>query len=40
MYRVKKKILGLLALIMAVTAIPATVFAQYDLSKNTYIDVK
>ncbi len=40
MYRVKKKIVGLLALIMAVTAIPATAFAQYDLSKNTYIDVK
>lgn len=40
MYSVKRKIVGLLAVIMAVTAIPATALAQYDLSKNEYIDVK
>jgi len=40
MYRVKRKIVGLLAVIMVVTAIPVTAFAQYDLSKNDYIDVK
>ncbi|MDK2964433.1 MULTISPECIES: hypothetical protein [Lacrimispora] len=40
MYRVKKKIVWLLAVLMVAVSIPGSVFAQYDLSKNTYIDVK
>ncbi len=40
MYRVKRKIVWLLAVLMVITTIPATALAQYDLSKNTYIDVK
>lgn len=40
MYRVKRKIVWLLAVLMVATSIPGAAFAQYDLSKNTYIDVK
>lgn len=40
MKRGRKGILWLLAALMIVAAMPSASFAQYDLSKNTYIDVK
>ncbi|MGL6216410.1 MAG: hypothetical protein ACRC36_00130, partial [Lacrimispora sphenoides] len=40
MKKVRKGILWLLAALMIIGAMPGAAFAQYDLSKNTYIDVK
>lgn len=40
MKKVRKGILWLLAALMVIGAMPGAAFAQYDLSKNTYIDVK
>ncbi|MFT4004799.1 MAG: hypothetical protein QM683_03805 [Lacrimispora sp.] len=40
MKRSRKGVLWLLVVLMVLTAMPASVFGQYDLSKNTYIDVK
>ena len=40
MYKVKRKIVWLLAVLILAASIPGAAFAQYDLSKNTYIDVK
>ncbi len=40
MKKVRKGILWLLAAFMIIGAMPGAAFAQYDLSKNTYIDVK
>lgn len=40
MKRSRKGVVWLLAVLMVIGAIPGQAFAQYDLSKNTYIDVK
>lgn len=40
MKKVRKGILWLLTALMIIGAMPGAAFAQYDLSKNTYIDVK
>lgn len=40
MKRSRKGILWLLAVLMILTAMPASAFGQYDLSNNIYIDVK
>lgn len=40
MNREKKGLLWLLTMIMIVMSMPGAAFGQYDLGKNTYIDVK
>ncbi|MEY8352291.1 hypothetical protein AALB39_02935 [Lachnospiraceae bacterium 54-53] len=40
MKRGRKGVLWLFAVLMVVMSMPFSAFAQYDLSKNTYIDVK
>lgn len=40
MKKSRKGVLWLLVVLVVLTSMPAPVFGQYDLSKNTYIDVK
>jgi hypothetical protein len=40
MKKVRKGVVWLLVVLIMASSVPAAVFAQYDTSKNTYIDVK
>ncbi|WP_143319177.1 hypothetical protein [Clostridium sp. HBUAS56010] len=40
MNKVRKGVLWLLTLVMIISAVPGSAFAQYDVSQNTYIDAR